>query len=172
MVPTNIRLLIVDDEPAIRTVLSLLFANIGYSVRLAEDGFSALSQIRQEPPEVLLSDLNMPGMCGFELLSVVRRQFPAIHRIAMSGAYSGSEVPVGVDADAFYEKGSNMGALLLLLSTSHKAMQPALQPFLINRPASLPHNNDPARNRPSLNTGEESGRRVNPPRAARPQCPV
>src|ERR1039458_3032665 len=88
MLHTKVRLLIVDDEPSIRMLMTHLFTELGYSVRLAEDGFSALRQIRREQPEIILSDLNMPGMSGFELLSVVRRQFPAIHMIAMSGASS------------------------------------------------------------------------------------
>jgi hypothetical protein len=54
-------------------------------------------------------------MSGFELLSVVRRRFPAILAIAMSGAFSGNEVPSGVAADAFYQKGSSMGALLRII---------------------------------------------------------
>ena len=53
----------------------------------AEDGFSALAEIRKEVPDILLSDLNMPRMSGFELLSVVRRRFPSIRTIAMSGAF-------------------------------------------------------------------------------------
>ena len=57
-------------------------------MRSAEDGFSALEEIRRLTPDVLLSDLNMPHMSGFELLSVVRRRFPAIYAIAMSGAFS------------------------------------------------------------------------------------
>jgi DNA-binding response OmpR family regulator len=76
------------------------------------DGFSALREIRQEIPNILLSDLNMPGMSGFELLLVVRRRFPAIQVVAMSGAFSGIEVPSGIPADAFYQKGSSVTALL------------------------------------------------------------
>lgn len=54
----------------------------------------------------MLSDLNMPEMSGFELLSIVRRRFPEVSVIAMSGAYhSGDSVPGGVIADAFYAKG-------------------------------------------------------------------
>lgn len=149
MTCTKARLLIVDDEPAIRTSMSLVFTELGYSVRSAEDGFSALHQIRHEQPEILLSDLNMPGMCGFELLSVVRRQFPAIHTIAMSGSFSGIEVPCGVDADAFYEKGSGMGALLQLLRTPLQMNRPAPQPFLVREIASIrPHSS--ARTRPAF----------------------
>lgn len=109
---SNTNLLIVDDEPSTRTSLTQIFAGLGHNVRSAEDGFSALSEIRQEVPDVILSDLNMPGMSGFELLSVVRRRFPAIQVIAMSGYFSGDGVQPGVPADAFYEKGANFGSLL------------------------------------------------------------
>jgi DNA-binding NtrC family response regulator len=108
-------LIIVDDEPSIRESLSHVLTEIGYRVRTAEDGFSALSEIRNELPELLLSDLNMPGMSGFELLSVVRRRFPTIRTIAMSGSFSGDEVPSGVTADAFYEKGSSIRSLLKII---------------------------------------------------------
>ncbi len=109
---SNTNLLIVDDEPSTRTSLTQIFAGLGHNVRSAEDGFSALSEIRQEVPDVILSDLNMPGMSGFELLSVVRRRFPGIQVIAMSGYFSGDGVQPGVAADAFYEKGANLGSLL------------------------------------------------------------
>ena len=108
-------LLIVDDEPSIRESLSHVLTEIGYRVRSAEDGFSALREIRHEVPDLLLSDLNMPNMSGFELLSVVRRRFPAIRTIAMSGSFSGDEVPSGVTADAFFEKGSSIRSLLRII---------------------------------------------------------
>lgn len=69
----------------------------------------ALVEIRKEIPDILLSDLNMPGMSGFELLSVVRSSFPSIRAIAMRGAFSGVEVPIGIAADAFYKKGNGVG---------------------------------------------------------------
>ena len=112
---SNERLLIVDDDSSIRESLSFVLAEIGHSVRAAEDGLSALIEIRKEIPDIILSDLNMPGMSGFELLSVVHRRFPAIPVIAMSGAFSGDEVPSGVVADAFYQKGSSLGALLMIM---------------------------------------------------------
>jgi len=108
----KVKLLIVDDEASLRSSLLQIFTTFGHSVREAEDGFAALGQIRNEMPDILLSDLNMPGMSGFELLSVVRRRFPAIQVIAMSGAFSGNTVPPGIVADAFYEKGSSPGTLL------------------------------------------------------------
>ena len=117
MTEKQARILIVDDEPSIRSSMSHALAEIGYATRTAEDGLSALAEIRLQMPDILLSDLNMPGMSGFELLSVVRRRFPTIHLIAMSGAFSGDEAPSGVAADDFYQKGSSMGALLRIMET-------------------------------------------------------
>jgi CheY-like chemotaxis protein len=86
---TRATILIVDDDATLRVILKMFFSEAGYLVQLASDGFSALAQIRQEAPDLLLSDLNMPGMSGFELLSVVRRRFPEIRVIAMSGSFLG-----------------------------------------------------------------------------------
>jgi CheY-like chemotaxis protein len=110
-------LLIVDDEPSVRESLSLIMTEIGYRVRSADDGVSALREIQDEIPELLLSDLNMPNMSGFELLSIVRRRFPSIQTIAMSGSFSGDEVPSGVAADGFYQKGSSIVALLRIMTS-------------------------------------------------------
>ena len=114
---TKRSVLIVEDDRAIRTSLSCVLEEIGYRVRTAEEGFAALVEIRSEVPEILISDLNMPGMSGFELLSVVRRNFPNVRTIAMSGAFGGDEVPSGVAADAFYQKGSSVGCLLRIMES-------------------------------------------------------
>jgi CheY-like chemotaxis protein len=112
------RLLIVDDEPMTRTLLSQIFGGLGHPVRAAEDGFAALEQIRKEPPDILLSDLNMPRMSGFELLSVVRRKLPEIYVIATSGAFSGDEVPNGIAADAFHEKATGLVGLFEMVKAA------------------------------------------------------
>jgi CheY-like chemotaxis protein len=109
------RILVVDDEFSIRTTLSLVLCEIGYAVSTAEDGISALTSLRKEIPDFLISDLHMPGMSGFELSSVVRRRFPKVRTIVMSGAFHGNEVPCGVAADAFFQKGSSFACLLKLL---------------------------------------------------------
>jgi CheY-like chemotaxis protein len=70
---------------------------------------SCLTEIRQVIQEIPLSDLNMPGMSGFELLSIVRRQFPTISLVAMSGAFSGTQIRCGVTAHAFYPKRHRRG---------------------------------------------------------------
>ncbi len=100
------RILVVDDEPSVRESLGMLLTEAGYEVSTAIDGFDALLRLKTFAPDVIISDLNMPQMSGFELLSVLRRRFPEISVAAMSGAYdSGDLVPGGVIADAFYAKG-------------------------------------------------------------------
>ena len=87
--------LVVDDKEWIRIAISLVLEEFGYSVRCAEDGHSALREIHLQNPDILVSDLTMPGMSGFELLINVRRLFPAIKVIAMSGSFTSREVPRG-----------------------------------------------------------------------------
>ncbi len=99
------QILVVDDNPSVRETIAMLLMSAGYDVIVAEDGFSALSQLRKTLPDVIVSDLEMPRMSGFELLSVVRRRFPRILTLAMSGAYPDDSLPVGVIADGFYAKG-------------------------------------------------------------------
>jgi CheY-like chemotaxis protein len=118
MIAEKRRLLIVDDEPATRILLSQIFRQLGHEVAVAEDGFAALESIRQVPPDIILSDLNMPGMSGFELLSVVRRKLPKIFVIASSGAYTGSDVPEGIAADAFYEKATTLASLFEIVKAA------------------------------------------------------
>jgi len=100
------QILVVDDESKIRESMATLLNAAGYDVSTAENGFDALLQLRRLTPDLIISDLNMPQMSGFEFLSVVRRRFPEIPVVAVSGAYeSGDCVPGGVIADAFYSKG-------------------------------------------------------------------
>ena len=66
---------------------------------------TASLKLKQSLPDVVISDLRMPNMSGFEFLSVVRRRFPQIAVIAISGEFAGIDVPESVLADAFFEKG-------------------------------------------------------------------
>jgi len=102
------QILLVDDEASVRNTLAMLLASTGYDVATANDGFEALLHLKRALPDLIISELNMPQMSGFEFLSVVRRRFPQILVIAMSGAYQErSAVPGGVIADGFYPKGSH-----------------------------------------------------------------
>jgi CheY-like chemotaxis protein len=115
--PSKRQILVVDDEPSIRDVTELLLISSGYDVCTAEDGFTALQQLRRTVPDVMISDLKMPFMSGYELLSVVRRRFPQILTVAMSGEYDGDDVPAGVIADRFFAKGHGPKGLLATITS-------------------------------------------------------
>jgi len=98
-------MLIVDDDAVFCEIADELFSSLGYTVRCADDGFEALAMMKQALPDIIICDLNLPKMSGFELLSIIRRRFPQIPVVAMSGEYLGTDLPTGVIADAYLQKG-------------------------------------------------------------------
>lgn len=98
------RILLVDDEPSIRILLSAVLEANGFQVAVAEDGFAALRSMRAKMPALVISDMRMPNMNGFELLAVIREKFPHLPTIAISGEFVADQVE-GVLADVFLQKG-------------------------------------------------------------------
>jgi CheY-like chemotaxis protein len=99
------RVLFVDDEPAVRTTGAAVLEAAGYEVLTATDGLEALHALDEALPDLIVSDLRMPKMSGFEFLAVVRNRFPQIPTIALSGEYVTDNVPDGLLADTFFQKG-------------------------------------------------------------------
>ena len=100
------RILVVDDEPSICEIAGQILEGEGYEVLTAKDGLEGLNALSKSLPDLIISDLNMPRMSGFEFLAVVRERFPHIATIAISGGHSSGEMPIGILADAFLQKGS------------------------------------------------------------------
>lgn len=113
MTPNPSRILVVDDNDALRENLAEALELEGYSVSLASDGPSALSRLAEEPPpQVVLLDLNMPGMDGRELLSRIRGDGRlAGVRVVMTTGVSGART----DADALLVKPFGVKELLAAL---------------------------------------------------------
>jgi CheY-like chemotaxis protein/DNA-directed RNA polymerase subunit RPC12/RpoP len=100
------RILVLDDEESIRKIsVEVLSRGGNYQVLTAADGFEGLALMRKALPDVIISDLKMPNMSGFEFLSIVRRRFPQIPVIAITGEFVGQPDPAGLLADAFFHKG-------------------------------------------------------------------
>jgi CheY-like chemotaxis protein len=130
-------IVVADDNAVLLNVLSETLEECGYSVRSAVGGLEALTEIRRRAPDILLSDLNMPGMSGFELLSIVRRRYPKIRVIAMSASYPRGVVPQGVAADVFYEKDATSVAQLLLIVNAVRN-EPESQLLRVSTPVWIP----------------------------------
>lgn len=78
-------LLIVDDEEEIREALSRHFRFLGYEVMTASNGVEALEILAHESVAIIISDIMMPVMDGVELLRVVRKEYPMVRLIIITG---------------------------------------------------------------------------------------
>ena len=132
------RILVVDDDEPVLVATAGVLCDEGYEVRTAKDGFAALGALRGGMPDILISDLIMPRMSGYELLAVVRKRFPAIGVIARS-----ADFPTTLDsvaADRFL--GKSEGATSELVRTVRELLlvcPPRSQPARENSsPASVP----------------------------------
>jgi DNA-binding NtrC family response regulator len=77
-------LLIVDDELSMRQFLTHLFQRDGHAVRVAENGRKAMDMLRQQPADIIISDVKMPDMGGIELLRAARELNPNVEIIMMT----------------------------------------------------------------------------------------
>ena len=83
----SFQVLVVEDVRALRTIMARLLEKLGHRVRVAEDGLAALESIAQVIPEVIFSDISMPGMTGYDLARKIR-SLPNVseaYLVAMSG---------------------------------------------------------------------------------------
>ena len=69
-------ILLVDDEPHVIRVLRMSLEGAGYSVRQAANGVQALERIREAQPDLLITDIDMPGMTGKDLCLAIIREIP------------------------------------------------------------------------------------------------
>jgi two-component system response regulator HydG len=79
-----VRVLVVDDEPGLRRSLARILSARGFLVETAEDGDQAVQMLKINEPEVILCDLMMPKMGGFEVLAEVKRTRPQLEFIMMT----------------------------------------------------------------------------------------
>lgn len=143
--PSRREVLVVEDDRSVRDSVAMLLTSAGYDVAAAADGFEALLHLRKTVPDVIVSDLNMPQMSGYELLSIVRRRFPKIITIAMSGDYQGDVVPHGVIADSFFAKGQSPKNLLVVIAGLVRTLESCIRThYEGNTPAWIPRNGNDA----------------------------
>jgi CheY-like chemotaxis protein len=79
------RILIVDDDEQIRTLTTAVLQRAGFETATALEGGEALRAYQEQPADVVLCDLYMPGKDGIETIRDLRQQFPEVKIVAMSG---------------------------------------------------------------------------------------
>jgi DNA-binding NtrC family response regulator len=79
------RILVIDDEPDMRVLLEQTLKAAGHEVILAADGREGVERYRASPADLVITDLYMPNQEGLETIGELRRRFPEVAIIAMSG---------------------------------------------------------------------------------------
>jgi two-component system nitrogen regulation response regulator NtrX len=79
------RILVVDDEQGIRQVLSDVLHDEGHSVTTVEDGYQALRALEAEPADLVILDVWLPNMGGIDVLKAIKRDYPEIEVVIISG---------------------------------------------------------------------------------------
>ena len=79
------RILIIDDESQIRSMLRLMLERAGYEIAEAPDGIDGIRQYRENPADLIITDLIMPNKDGIGMIIELKKEFPEVKIIAMSG---------------------------------------------------------------------------------------
>ena len=98
----NERLLVVDDEPSMREFLDIMLSNDGYQVKTAGSGEEALELYRREDPDLVLTDVKMPGMSGLDLIREIHSFDPAAPIIAIT-AYACADDAIRAVKEGAYD---------------------------------------------------------------------
>jgi DNA-binding response OmpR family regulator len=96
------RVLVADDDPVTRELIVYKLETEGYDAVVAEDGASALVVAREQAPDIVLLDVHMPGMSGFEVCRRMRTDpdIPRIPVIMLTASAHKADISAGFDAGA------------------------------------------------------------------------
>ncbi|MGD8757997.1 MAG: response regulator, partial [Deltaproteobacteria bacterium] len=120
---TGAKILVVDDDPDMREALQMILESADYTVVTAEDGEKCLSKLKEEQPDLLILDLLMPRMDGFEVCKALKdprhAKYAHVPIIILSSVQEGVsqrryelETGVQLDVDDYVEKPIESGVLL------------------------------------------------------------
>jgi two-component system KDP operon response regulator KdpE len=128
----GLRILVVDDEPAIRRFMRTSLAAQGHIMLEADDGEAALGQLRRSAVDVVVLDLGLPKMDGFDVLKQIREQGSAVPVIVLSSRVdeAGKVRALDMGADDYVTKPFGMDELLARIRAAmrHRLQQEGAQP--------------------------------------------
>jgi CheY-like chemotaxis protein len=79
------RLLVIDDDPSCRTTIAYLLQKLGHTVEAAESGSAGLALLRQKPVDLVLTDLMMPGLTGWDVARLAKAMRPQLPVVLVTG---------------------------------------------------------------------------------------
>lgn len=80
------RVLLIDDEPMVRNTVRKMLEHLGYAVVVAENGRFGLGELAKSHFDLVVTDIIMPEVEGLEVLMTVRRHYPSVAVVAISGS--------------------------------------------------------------------------------------
>lgn len=109
-----IKFLIVDDEPDVVDSVSELFTLRNYNVVTATSGTKALEMVKKENPNIIILDIRMPDISGMEVLKEVKKNYPKIRVIMLTGVEDEStkNMAMGLGASGYLTKPYSYSELL------------------------------------------------------------
>ncbi len=108
------RVLILDDEEAMREVIRMVLEEDGHEVAEASNGVQGLEMFRERPSDVVVTDLIMPQKDGIETIRDLRREFPSVKIVALSGRG-------GIQINANLARAKQVGADMTILKPCEPA---------------------------------------------------
>jgi DNA-binding NtrC family response regulator len=116
--------MIVDDDPAVRRLLSKILIDAHYTVIEAENGRQALAHLSQDQrADLVISDLVMPEQEGLETIQTIHQRYPSLKMIAISGAFDGAFLKVAVQLGASTALPKPISPSGLLAAVEHVLMR-------------------------------------------------
>jgi len=79
------RILVIDDEPLVRSTVVMILTRAGFSVEEASDGAAGIAMCHKNLPDVVITDIFMPNRDGIEVVMALKRSYPRTKLIAMTG---------------------------------------------------------------------------------------
>jgi len=102
------RVLVIDDDEDLRTIVKAMLVRVGHRVEEASDGGAGLKSFGKNPPDLVLTDISMPGIDGHEVISALKLANARVPIIAISG---GGAVP----KDELLLKAAQLGAAEIIM---------------------------------------------------------
>ena len=116
------RVLIIDDDVTLRQALTKHLEHVGHEVRQAADGDAGIRAYQRHAADLVIVDIFMPGQGGLQTIGRLRREWPAVKIVAMSGVTSAGAIDVGghavaLGANRFIPKPFESATLIALVET-------------------------------------------------------
>jgi len=119
--------MIVDDESSVRLLVREILSSVGYRVVEAEDGIQGHHLMKADPADLVITDMVMPDREGIEVIQSLRKEFPSVMIIAISGAFMGDhylQIAKALGADAVLSKPFKSQELIRLVGQFLPSPQP------------------------------------------------